>query len=108
MARITANELAQSLDSLRTWMPQGSVVFTILRSVSCSGIQREIGVVVFPPGGTRPVHPNYSVSCALGLRLGKRDGVIIHGCGVDMGFDIAYRLGFKLYGDGYALKHEWL
>ena len=56
----------------------------------------------------RPVHPNYSVSCALGLRLGKRDGMIIHGCGMDMGFDIAYRLGFKLYGDGYVLKHEWL
>jgi hypothetical protein len=108
MARISATELSESLTTLREWIPRDSVVFTILRSVSRSGMRREIGVVVFPPGSKRPVHPNYSVSLVLGLRQGKRDGVIVNGCGMDMGFEIVYRLGSKLYDEGYALKHEWL
>lgn len=28
--------------------------------------------------------------------------------GMDRGFDVVYRLSYKLFGDGYALNHRWL
>jgi hypothetical protein len=100
MARISSAEHSDALNTLRQWIPSGSTVFTILRHVSCSGMRREIGLVVFPRNTLRPIHPNYHAARALGLSLGKRDGVIMNGCGMDMGFDAVYRLGLQLYGDG--------
>jgi hypothetical protein len=56
MAR--TNNQAHSLDQLRQWLPRGTRVFTILRSVSRSGMRREVSVVVWQPGEDRPIHPN--------------------------------------------------
>ncbi len=96
-----------ALDNLRQWFPVGSTVHTILRHVSRSGMSREIGVVaILPDGDVR--HPNYATAAALGLSMGKGDSVKMAGCGQDMGFEIAYTLGLKLYGDGRALNHRWL
>jgi hypothetical protein len=55
MARTSTPEKSESLARLRKWMPKGSRVFTILRSVSKSGMQREIAVVVWLPGEGRPM-----------------------------------------------------
>ena len=41
-------------------------------------------------------------------RPANRDGVRVVGCGMDMGFDLVYRLSMELYGDGYALNARWL
>jgi hypothetical protein len=38
---------------------------------------------------------------ALGMRRGKRDGIVIGGCGMDMGFALVNSLSYALYGDGY-------
>ena len=84
------------------------------------------------------IHPNFAAAAALGCRMGKRDGLIVGGCGMDMGFEIVYNLGRTLWPDGapcvgekcqsndhhngdwdytagklhrdggYALKHQWL
>lgn len=103
----------EQIDNLREWFPKGSTVYTILRHVARSGMSRTIGVLALLPGKGTPDfrHPNYAVSVVLGDRLDTsngRDGVRVSGCGMDMGFDLAYRLGQALYGDGYALKHCWL
>lgn len=108
MARIDAQERTESLTRLREWMPKGSRVFTILRSVSKSGMRREVAVVVWLPGEARPIHPNFHVSRALGLRFGKRQGLVMEGCGMDMGFELVYRLASALHDDPNALTHEWL
>lgn len=98
---------AETLDQLREWMPKGSTVYTILRHVSRSGMRRSIGLVVFKDGYA--LHPNYRTCEVLGRRQSKDDdGVICDGGGMDMGFDLVYSLAHKLYGDGYALKHQWL
>lgn len=105
-----------SLARLRDWYPKGSTVYTVLRSVARSGMSREIGLVALRCGerldGEKEIvalHPNYAASDVLGLRLNKDgDGLKIGGGGMDMGFELAYRLGQALYGDGYALKHTWL
>ncbi|NYE30961.1 hypothetical protein HDE78_003938 [Rhodanobacter sp. K2T2] len=108
MARTRTNDQSPSLEQLRQWLPKGTRVFTILRSVSRSGMRREISVVVFLPGDDRPIHPNHHVCKVLGLRRGKSDGVVLNGCGMDMGFHLVYELAHALYGDTDALTQEWL
>jgi hypothetical protein len=96
------------LEQLRQWLPKGTRVFTVLRAVSRSGMRREVSVVVFLRGDDRPIHPNYHVSQVLGLRRGKTDGVVLNGCGMDMGFHLVYELAHALYRDADALTQEWL
>jgi len=114
MAKKVDTERAEQIAQLRKWFPKGSTVYTILRSVSRSGMQRQISVVglLGGDGQLHPIHPNWSVAKVLGRRLNKggaNDAIIINGCGMDMGFEIAYSLSAALYdGDGYALKHRWL
>jgi hypothetical protein len=116
-------ERADAIAKLREWIKPGDTVYTILRHVSRSGMQREIGVCIVKDG--EMMHPNYSVSLALNCRQGKRDGIIMDGCGMDMGFALVYNLGMTLWPNGtdkphgtrngepdsdggYALKHRWL
>ena len=110
-----AKEREDALDTLKRRFPQGSTVYTILRKVSRSGMQRHISVValyVDDNGEASSLHPNYSAAILTGYRNVRRglgyDGLILNGCGTDMGYEIAYALGQALYGDGYALKHRWL
>lgn len=108
MAHTISLEHSQSLATLREWIPTGSRVFTVLRSVSRSGMRREIGLIVWPTGSDRPIHPNFHAARVLKLRVGSRDGIVVHGCGMDMGFDLVYHLGCALYDEPYSLHHEWL
>jgi hypothetical protein len=108
MARARANDQSPSLEQLRQWLPKGTRVFTILRSVSRSGMRREVSVVVFLPGDNLPIYPNHHVCQVLGLRRGKREGVVLNGCGMDMGFHLVCDLAHALYGDTDALSQEWL
>ncbi len=93
------SEREEALAKLREWIKPGDIVHTILRHVSRSGMQREIGIVLLKDG--TDLHPNYLVAKALGERIGKRDGVIVGGCGMDMGFHIVYNLGRALWPDGF-------
>jgi hypothetical protein len=48
-------------------------------------------------------------SLATGFRLNKNgNGLVVGGCGMDMGFHAVYTLSRILYNDGYALKQRWL
>ena len=64
-------------------------------------------------------------SRALGWRLGKNEGIVVDGCGMDMGFHLVYSLGATIWPSGtnkphgtrngepdscggYALKSRWL
>lgn len=97
----------EALDQLRAWMPKDSTVYTILRHVSRSGMQREIGLVKFIKGTA--IHPNYRAAMVLGRRINKQgDGIVCGGAGMDMGFELVYSLAQKLYGNGYALNQRWL
>ncbi len=111
MSKTATNpEKTEALAKLREWLPKGSTVYTILRNVSRSGMSRDIGLVVMQQDDSgKPyfIHPNHAVSVVLGLSL-KRDAVRVGGCGMDMGFHIASSLSRALYGDDYAIKHEWL
>lgn len=68
---------------------------------------------------------DYWAARALGYRIGKHGGIVVGGCGMDMGFHLVYNLGRTLWptgtdnphgrrnghpdsDGGYALKHGWL
>ena len=117
MTKLSTEQRDLAAARLREWFPKGSTVHTILRKCSASGMSREIGLVSLAcaervQDGTPVVvarHPNHAAADVLGLKVNKTgDGVKISGAGMDMGFELAYRLGQALYGDGYALKHSWL
>ena len=99
MTKKTDAERAEAITKLREWLKPGDTVFTILRHVSKSGMSREIGVVIMRDGAD--LHPNYLVAKAIGARIGKRDGVIMGGCGMDMGFALVYNLSSVLFRDGF-------
>lgn len=122
-------EKAEAIANLRKWIKPGSTVYTILRHRSASGMSRVISVVLVQPDG-RMIHPNHAASRALGYPLVNKngsDGLRVSGCGMDMGFEVVYRLGCALWpkGDGktitgrngskkpetdggYLLRQEWL
>lgn len=130
MKQLTDKQAA--IKELKTWLKPGDTLHTILRHVSGSGMTRHISVYIFK--GNIPYLMDYLVTQALGLKrvpMRKGEGVIIHGAGMDMGFEIVYSLGRVLFpkgfkvdgvktrarnGDtsgfdtdgGYALKQEWL
>lgn len=136
MARMTKAkqaEQAEAVARLRGWLKRGDTLYTICRSVSRSGMTRTIGLVQIEPccsecgadvgeNGACPHgcnarvrsivrHPNHAAALALGRRLSTKgdDGVIVQGCGMDMGFHLVYTLSRLLFdGDGYALSHRWL
>lgn len=89
------------------------VIYTILRSVSSSGMSRDISLVYIKNGD--PYFITYSAACALGDRLVSRNGsdaIRVNGCGMDMGFHLVYSLSSVLFkGEeraGYKLSHRWL
>lgn len=110
MARYSKSDIAEATESLKRWLKPGDTVYLVLRHVSRSGMRRTIGVLI-PRKDGNPldfIHPNYSVACVLGYRaaIADRDGVIVDGAGMDMGFHLVSSLAQALFGDGYALKRR--
>jgi hypothetical protein len=99
-------ENQKRIDKLKSWLPEGSTVYTVLRSVTRSGMNREISVHCVSEDHI--LWLSGMVGEVIGLKRGKKEGLKIGGCGMDMGFEIAYRLSEALYGNGYALKHSWV
>lgn len=124
MSRLTKaerEERAKAIAQLREWIKPGDTVYTILDSVSRSGMSRQIRVVVPYIDGkhlesphsqsNKPtdyvqrdsmrvdfLHPNHAVALAIGARQAKRgDGLIIGGAGMDMGFHLVYSLSHAIY-----------
>lgn len=140
MAKIKKAELEkrreQSIKILRKLLPVGTTVYTVLNSVSSSGMSRHITVIIARHGNKnskrKPFIQNISayVSDICGYKWNGDGSLTVGGCGMDMGFSVVYNLssalypeGFKLpkgqYGrngdksgfdksGGYALKQSWL
>lgn len=97
--KATAQELAIQ-DRLREVLKPGTTVQTILRSVSRSGMSREISAVVVAKDGAVIDLDWLIVNAGLGYKFGK-SGIKIGGCGMDMGFALVYDLSRSLYPNGY-------
>lgn len=72
-------------------------LYTTLRHVSRSGMQRVIDVHVIQDNEPRWL--GYMVAKAMEYRFDdRRQGIVVGGCGMDMGFHIVHSLGYALYG----------
>ena len=104
LTKAQAQEQNEARETLRAMLPPGSVVYVVLRHVSRSGMLREIAAYTIQNG--EPVWISGRVAQAAGLKLGKRDGVLMGGCGMDMGFGLVYELSHALYPQGFACTGE--
>jgi len=87
--------------------------YTILKSISASGMSRTMKVVTYHEGQVLDI-TWYVARAGIGT-LTERNGqrvLRVGGCGMDMGFHVVYSLSVALYGSandgGYNLRHEWL
>jgi|SRR3990167_949379 len=124
MTKRQQQERAEARERLLKWLKPGDTVYTVLRHVSRSGMQRELGVVLLKidKQATEPrfkivdLHVNDPVARVLGWRVSKdRDAVVVNGCGMDTGFDLVYNLSIALFcphgyteEGAYALNQRWL
>ena len=94
------NELTAILKDTPT-----DTIYTVLRHVSSSGMQREISVKMIDAG--RIIRLDWLVSQALGYKLGKHNGIVIKGCGMDMGYHLVYTL-LGACSPSKQFRHEWI
>ena len=104
MTKQATKERDEAIERLKVWVKPGDTVHCLLRcSPSRSGMSRCIQLVKFSPGekpGTvDEAWIGDTVAQACGMRYDrKRDGIVIGGGGMDMGFAIVYDLSETLYG----------
>lgn len=108
-------ERQDAIEQLRTLCPPGTTVYTILRSVSRSGMRRIISPVIIKDNEV--YHLTGLVADVLG-RSTKDGGIVENGAGMDMGFHLVYSLSRALYAQsnlarpdrdgGYSLNQRWL
>ena len=92
-------EQAEARDRLLSRLNPGDTVHTILRQVSRSGMSRHISAVLTTPNGIEDI--TWLVGRLLKDRRHDDGGLVVSGCGMDMGFDLVYRLGNALWPQGY-------
>jgi hypothetical protein len=113
-----ALDVAYAREQLLThYLSEGDTVYTVLRSVSSSGMSRTISLKVAKDG--KILDLTYYASILLDWPLVEVNGsraLRVGGCGMDMGFHTVYTLsrvlfreeGEQLHCDaGYALNHAW-
>lgn len=103
--RMTGDSLRSMLDKAKAESGNGTVrIYTVLDHVSQSGMTRWISafVPVMRDDGRGNKHPD--IACI--ARECRVDG-----CGMDMGFHLAYNMFLEAYPDGdycRELSHSWL
>lgn len=102
-----SNKRDEAITSLRKSLKKGDTLYTVLRSVSASGMSRTLDVYHVKDGEI--LRLTWSVAQALECTYcRKREALKVVGCGMDMGFDVVYSLSCTLFNEGDALHHRWL
>lgn len=124
----------QAAAKLRTYFKPGDTAHTMLLHVSSNGMSRHIAVMAAEETKTHngkkkqlaPVNVSHLVADLLGYKLNKGgNGLVVGGCGMDMGFHVVYSMSSRMFPNGtryphskrngepdraggYAIKHGWL
>lgn len=96
---------AYAREKLREFIKPGDAVYSLVRSVSSSGMSRTISFYVALIDGTgRPYMRNIDalMSDACAIREAKGPGLMFGGCGMDMAFSGVYSLGRALFPEGFG------
>jgi hypothetical protein len=107
------SKLEQDKADLRDMLGDTPNVYTILRSVSSSGMSRHISLKIVHKGELIDI--TYLASRVMGDKLSDKNGfntIRVNGTGMDMGFHITYNLSSVLYAGqdraGYVIKQRWI
>ena len=124
--KIDKQEQEEARTNLLKHLKPGKTVYTILRHRAKSNMSRRISLVIVDETDGRIFDITWWAAQVLGGKVNSDDGgITVSGCGMDMGFHLAYRLGYCLWPDGtpephgnrngepnsnggYALKQQWL
>jgi hypothetical protein len=88
---------------------KGDRIYTILRSVSRTGMSREVSFLTFHKG--EPYYLNSAIASAFPFYKrsnGEFSAIVVKGCGIDAGFEVVSAISKAVHDDHYAIKHEWL
>ena len=113
----------QHCADLRKLLKAGATVYTSCDHVARSGMSRHISLYIVHKGEI--VNITRRAAVITGWKQSNNGGLIIGGCGMDMGFHAVYTLGRYLWpkgtrkphgtrngspdrDGGYALNHSWL
>lgn len=100
-------ELKNAKDQLISLLSETDIIYTVLRSVSKSGLSRSISFYVVD-NNKEIVNINYYIKTLLGYKFNKtRDGLIVKGCGMDMGYHVVHTLKHEL-GISEKISHRWI
>ena len=98
--RYTKEETAEAIGRLLSELTPGRTVYTKITHVSRSGMSRSIECYL-AQGRDNLTDITWSIARATNARLDPRHGgIIMGGCGMDMGFALVYNLGRTLYPNG--------
>lgn len=112
MSNARKTEAAEAIARLREWLKPGDTLYSILRHVSRSGMQRSIALVRLGPDEWHPGQiaiRQATTNAAKALELPfdrEREGIKVNGCGMDMGSHLTYELGRVLWPDGFGCIGE--
>lgn len=93
-------------DQLRDLCPPGTTLYTVLHHVARSGMTRRIGVRVIEDGQPRYLDGLVHRAAPDFFRLSESGGIVMGGCGMDMGFHLVSSLSSILYPDGFRCLGE--
>ena len=98
--RYTKDETLEAMTRLRAELTPGRTVYTKITHVSRSGMSRSIECYL-AQGRDNLTDITWLVARATNARLdNNHGGIVMGGCGMDMGFALVYNLGRTLYPDG--------
>lgn len=121
-------EQKQAIAELRKILKPGDTIYTVLNHVSRSGMMRSISpffmsVKVQEVAYWKNKNERKTVRRRIGVpvwlggygataldwgRDHKKGGIKVSGCGMDAGWHLVEALSFAVFGNGYALRQEWL
>ena len=103
-SKTQTQEAQEAQDILKEVIFPGDKIHTIVTHVSRSGMSRSIRTLLLRDGH-RDI--SYLVARVLDEPMDNNNGGLkVTGCGMDMGFDIVYRLGYHLFPNGFTCTGE--
>ena len=101
-------EKQDAIATLLQWVKPNDVIYTSVKSVSSSGISRQIACYIAytnNQGQARVKEITWHIARACDLKLGSKCGLVVGGCGMDMAFSVVYNLGCILWPNGTPEPH---
>ncbi|CAB4164495.1 hypothetical protein UFOVP831_43 [uncultured Caudovirales phage] len=92
------------IKDLKKKVKKDSEIIVVIHKVSKSGMQRKMTAFVIYK--KQLVNLNFDIARLDIARRDDNNHLVIGGCGMDMAFDLTYRLKTKLYGYNIAIKNQ--